>query len=119
MVIINPEIVRTYGRRSQMWEGCISFQGGSRDFPYAKALRYRKVRVRYVDEEGKGHEKDFAGLLSHVLQHEIDHLNGVLFVERVKDPKTYMMISEYKKHVLPQELKKKRLHKNDRRQQGA
>jgi peptide deformylase len=103
MVIINPEIVKTYGARAQMWEGCISFGTSSRDFPYAKALRWRKIRVRYLDEHGKQHEKDFDGLLAHVLQHEIDHLNGVLFTERIKDPKTLMMMSEYKKHILPAE----------------
>jgi peptide deformylase len=103
MVIINPEIVKTYGSRAQKWEGCISFGTSSRDFPYAKTLRWRKVRVRYLDEHGRRHEKDFSGLLAHVLQHEIDHLNGILFTERIKDPKTLMMMSEYKKHFLPQE----------------
>lgn len=106
LVVFNPEIVKTFGRRSQMWEGCISFQGGTKDFPYAKTLRWRKVRVRYLDEQGKEHEKDFDGLLAHVLQHETDHLNGILFVERVKDPKTFMMMSEYKKHILPLERKR-------------
>lgn len=103
VIIINPVIVRTYGRRSQMWEGCISFQGGSRDFPYAKALRWRKVRVHYLDERAKQQEKDFNGFLAHVLQHEVDHLNGILFVERVRDPKTFVMVSEYKKRILPLE----------------
>jgi peptide deformylase len=104
LAIINPEIIKTYGRRRQFWEGCISF-GGAANFPYAKALRYAKVRVRYLDEYAKVHERDFDGLLAHVLQHEIDHLNGVLFVERVKDPRTFLMVSEYKKFVLPLERK--------------
>jgi peptide deformylase len=108
LVVFNPEIVKTYGRRSQMWEGCISFQGSNTNFPYAKALRWRKVRVRYLDEAGKRHEKDFEGLLAHVLQHETDHLNGILFVERVKDPKTFMMVSEYKKRILPLERKRQK-----------
>jgi peptide deformylase len=103
MVVINPEIVRTYGARTQKWEGCISFGTSSRDFPWAKALRWRKVRVRYLDEHGAQHEKDFDGLLAHVLQHEVDHLNGILFTERIKDPATLMMVSEYKKHILPEE----------------
>lgn len=103
MVVINPEIVRTCGARTQKWEGCISFGTSSRDFPWAKALRWRKVRVRYLDEHGDSHEKDFEGLLAHVLQHETDHLNGVLFTERIKDPTTLMMVSEYKKHILPKE----------------
>ena len=106
-VVINPEIVRTYGHRTQVWEGCISF-GGCKNFPYAKTLRWGKVRVRYLDEGGKRHEKDFAGLLAHVLQHEVDHLNGILFVERVKDPKTFMMVSEFKQRILPKERGQRR-----------
>lgn len=101
LVVINPEVIKTYGARTQMWEGCISFGTSSRDFPYAKALRWRKIRVRYLDETGKRHERDVNGMLAHVLQHEIDHLNGVLFVDRVKDSKTFMMMSEFKKHILP------------------
>lgn len=98
MVVINPEVVRTYGRRTGMWEGCLSFGSGP-DSPYAKALRYKKIRVRYFDESAKRHEADFEGLTAHVLQHEIDHLNGVLFVDRVKDPKTYITQSEYRKRI--------------------
>lgn len=99
VVIINPEIVRTYGRRSAMWEGCISF-GSGKDFPYAQAMRYAKVRVSYLDRWVTSHERDVTGLLAHVMQHEVDHLNGVLFVDHVKDTKTYTMVSEYKKHYL-------------------
>jgi len=108
LAIFNPEIVKTYGRRAQMWEGCISF-GGGRDFPYVLTSRYRKIRVRYLDEQGKRHEKDFDDFLAHVLQHETDHLNGILFVDRVHDSRSWMMVSEYKKRVLP--LKQKRAKK--------
>ncbi len=106
-VIINPELVTTYGKRSQKWEGCISF-GSGQNFPYAKGLRWSKVRVRYLNEKAQVHEKVFDGLLAHVMQHEIDHLNGILFVDRVKDPKTFMMVSEYKKFVLPNERNRKK-----------
>jgi peptide deformylase len=97
LTVINPEIVKAYGRRQGMWEGCISFCGDQKDFPYAKALRYKKVRVRYLDEQAVEHEADFEGLLAHVLQHETDHLNGVLFVDRVRDNSTFITTSEYTK----------------------
>lgn len=106
LVIINPEIVNTYGKRIGMWEGCISLGKGT-DLPYAKALRYKKVHVRYQDEHAELHEQDFSGITAHVLQHEIDHLNGTLFVDRVKDTKTYTTISEYKKRYLKNEKKVK------------
>jgi peptide deformylase len=95
MVIINPEVTAVYGRRSSMWEGCISFGGDFDDFPYAKTLRYKKIRLKYMDEGGRQHEEDFEGLLAHVMQHETDHLNGVLFVDRVRDSKTWRMKSEH------------------------
>ena len=97
MVLINPEIVKTYGRRTNLWEGCISFCGGQREFPYAKALRWRKVRVSYLDEQGGQHEEDVEGLLGHIVQHETDHLNGILFVDRVRDTTSYTTSTEYNK----------------------
>lgn len=92
LVIINPKIAETYGQKEPMWEGCLSLSN-----VFAKAERYERIRVRYTDEHGKDHEQDFDGLLAHVVQHEIDHLNGILFVDRVKDPKTYTSESEYLK----------------------
>lgn len=92
LTIINPKIVNRYGTKSPMWEGCIS---GSE--LYAQVPRYKKVRVQWQDRRGKQHEKDFDGFMSHVLQHEIDHLNGVLFVDKVEDTHSYMTFSEYKK----------------------
>lgn len=98
MVIINPEIAECFGRKQQMWEGCISF-GGTKDFPYAKVPRYKKIKVRFLDQDAQEHEVIAEGLLAHVLQHEIDHLYGILFVDRVTDTKSYCMISEYKKQI--------------------
>ncbi len=98
MVIINPKIVKTYGKKEQMWEGCISF-GDS----FAKAERYKKVRVSWQDDKAKVHEKDFDGILAHVLQHEVDHLNGILFVDRVLDSTTWVTESEYKKIIKAEE----------------
>lgn len=100
MVIINPEVVAYYGRRTAMWEGCLSFGFTTRatDFPYAQAMRYKRIRLRYMDAAGEWHQDEFDGLLAHVIQHETDHLNGILFVDRVKDTHSYMMKSEYLKH---------------------
>lgn len=98
-VIINPEIMETYGPKTGLWEGCLSFGSGS-NLPYAKAMRYRKIKVGYMDEKGAYHEEILEGLPAHVFQHETDHLNGILFVDRVKDTKTYMTMGEYiKRHA--------------------
>lgn len=95
--IINPTITAHHGRRVQQWEGCIS--GGSHGTAdlFAKVPRYNRIEVEYTDEQGLVHIEIFTGLLAQIMQHEIDHLNGVLFVDKVKDTKTYMTNAEYKK----------------------
>jgi peptide deformylase len=97
LVLINPEITECIGRKQAEWEGCISAGSHGKADLFAKVPRYKKVRVRYHDENGEQQEKVLEGLHAHVAQHEIDHLNGVLFVDRVKDTKTYMTYKEYKK----------------------
>jgi peptide deformylase len=97
LVIINPEITQQIGYRGQMWEGCISAGTGGL---FAKVPRYKKIELKFLDISGRQHKKMYEGLNAQVIQHEVDHLNGVLFVDRVKDPKTYMTMKEYKKMAL-------------------
>lgn len=96
MVIINPKITKVFGRKSQMWEGCISSGAGKAGL-FAKVPRYRKIELEYYDEKAELLKSVFSGLPAHVIQHEVDHLNGILFVDKVKDTSTYMTYSEYKK----------------------
>lgn len=96
LTIINPEITKYVGRKTQMWEGCIS-AGAGRAGLFAKVPRYKKVELSYFDEKGETHINTYDGLVAQVIQHEVDHLNGVLFVDRVVDTKSYMTYSEYKK----------------------
>lgn len=96
LVIINPKVTKVYGRRSQQWEGCIS--GGSlKSGLFAKVPRYKKVELKYHDERGKLRQNTFDGLPAQIVQHEADHLNGILFVDRVKDTKTFITYNEYMK----------------------
>lgn len=92
LTIINPEIVAIYGRRANMWEGCISGLE-----LYAQVPRYKKVRLKWTDGQGETHEQDFDGFMAHVIQHEVDHLQGILYVDKVKNTKSYMTIREYKR----------------------
>lgn len=98
-VIINPEIIETYGYRKQKWEGCISCGTGD-DTLYAKVPRYKSIKLRWFDEQAKSREEVLDGLVAHVAQHEVDHLNGILFVDRVKDTSSYMMADEYRERVV-------------------
>lgn len=101
-VIINPEITETVGRRRASWEGCIS---AGKESLFARVPRYKKIKVKFYDKAGKQQAKTFDGLPAHVIQHEIDHLNGMLFVDRVRDTSSYMTLREYKKRVVEKRRK--------------
>jgi peptide deformylase len=75
--MVNPEIVEAEGEETDV-EGCLSVPG-----VYGEVDRYERVLVRYQDASGEFLEVRASDLLARALQHEIDHLNGVLFVERV------------------------------------
>ena len=94
-VIINPSY-EGIGRRVSMWEGCQSCGHGN-DTLYAKALRYQSIRAAWFDDKGAEHHEELEGFTAHVFQHETDHLNGVLFVDHVRDSRTYMMADEFRK----------------------
>ena len=95
-VIINPEVIEGIGEKLPMWEGCLSF--GAKVSPvFAQTMRYKAIKVKFYDQNAELHEEVLEGLPAHVFQHETDHLNGILFPERVKDHSTWMNASEYRK----------------------
>jgi peptide deformylase len=59
--------------------------------------RATRVQLRWQDEQGKFHEGTFEGFLARIIQHEYDHLNGVIFLDRLATPKTVMSGSEFQK----------------------
>lgn len=82
-VVINPTIINYSKKKSSKWEGCLSLKNVA-----AASVRGESVTVRYLDEKGKPHKQKFTGFTAQVFQHEIDHLNGILYVDRIKDIKT-------------------------------
>ncbi len=97
-VLINPEILEIDGT-AVTEEGCLSVPGY-----FEEVERAERIRVRYLDREGSQVEKNAEGLLAVCIQHEIDHLNGKLFVD---------YLSEAKRQRIRKKLMK------DRRQQPA
>jgi peptide deformylase len=89
---VNPEIVWASEERVPWEEGCLSVPG-----QYAEVTRPERVRVRFQDETGVRHEIDCDGLLSVCIQHEMDHLEGVLFVDHLSALKRNMMLRKVKK----------------------
>jgi peptide deformylase len=78
-VFINPEITKLEGEIEEDYEGCLSVQD-----VYGKVPRYSKVRVRALDERGRQIRVKAEGFLARILQHEIDHINGITFVDHIK-----------------------------------
>jgi peptide deformylase len=82
-VMINPEITYQSEKKSVEWEGCLSIRDGDL---FGKVERPDTVEVEFTNAEGERVTARVSGYQSHVFQHEIDHLNGILFLKYVKDP---------------------------------
>jgi peptide deformylase len=89
---INPEIVSASKELNLYEEGCLSIPEY-----YADVERPAQVRIRYTDLDGNVKEEDADGLFATCIQHEIDHLNGVLFVDHLSTLKRHMVIRKFEK----------------------
>lgn len=95
----NPEIIWESDERSVMEEGCLSIPQ-----QYAEVERPAVVRVKYLGYDGNPAELQAEGLLSHCVQHEIDHLNGILFVDYLSNLKKNMLLRKLDKIKKHEEL---------------
>jgi peptide deformylase len=93
-VFINPHIQFLTDDQQGFWEGCLSVPG-LRGF----VERPRSVKVTYQDSKGEFQELIAEGFLATILQHELDHLNGVLYVDRIKDPKLLSYQEEFEQFI--------------------
>jgi peptide deformylase len=91
-VFINPEILSSSEETSVYEEGCLSIPEY-----YEEVERPARVRVRFTDLDGKVHEEDAEGLFATCIQHEIDHLNGVLFIDHISRLKRSRVIKKFEK----------------------
>ncbi len=82
MVLINPEITEPSDIQAARDEGCLSIPD-----IYAEVVRPYEIRVRYLDREGVSRDERYRGLVARVIQHEVDHLNGILFIDRISHVK--------------------------------
>ena len=91
-VVINPEIVSISDEVEKDWEGCLSIPGIRALVP-----RYKSVRAVYRDRNDNLVEEDFSDFAARVFQHEYDHVNGVVFLDRVESPREIITDKEYMK----------------------
>lgn len=80
IIYINPEILKLSKKKKKMEEGCLSVR-----WLYGQVLRSEKATVRAYDEHGKQFTKGASGLLAQIFQHEIDHLDGILFIDKAEN----------------------------------
>lgn len=78
--LINPEIVKYEGEITKDYEGCLSVVG-----IYGKVPRYSKIRVKALDIDGNEVRFKADGFLANVIQHEVDHINGIVFIDHIRD----------------------------------
>ena len=90
--LINPEIVWTSDDDRVHEEGCLSLPEH-----YAEVVRPDEVRVTYLDRDGEAQELHAAGILSTCIQHELDHLDGILFVDHISAMRRNMILRKLKK----------------------
>jgi peptide deformylase len=79
-VFVNPEITKYEGKQIEDLEGCLSVPD-----IYGKVLRYEKIRLKATSLEGKLLRLNLDGFIARILQHEIDHTNGLVFIDHIKD----------------------------------
>jgi len=91
-VFINPEILESSGDLRTYEEGCLSVPD-----QYAEVDRPGSVRARWLDEKGGWHDEQLDGMLATCLQHEIDHLEGILFIDHLSRVKRQMVLKKLEK----------------------
>ena len=88
--LVNPKLIRHEGRQTMDYEGCLSVPD-----IYGQVPRYEKVKIKAQDLSGKDVRLTAEGFLARVLQHEIDHTNGIMFVDHIKDhPEAFYRLDE-------------------------
>src|SRR5436309_933755 len=92
-VIVNPTVEAMDEEVFAVNEGCLSVPALRGDVE-----RFVNVHVRYLDRDGEPHEDARRGLTAGTFQHEVDHLDGVLFLDRVRDPSTFSTWEQFDRH---------------------
>lgn len=90
-IFVNPEIIETRGKEMSL-EGCLSLRGVSGEIPRATVVRFRAL-----DRQGKPVEMEVKDLFARIVQHEVDHLDGILLIDRVDFNKRQALLASYQR----------------------
>ena len=97
IALVNPEILWVSDEKEKGWEGCLSIPGIRGVVP-----RHRRIGVRYVTRKGEVREEEYSNFLARVFQHEFDHVQGVVFLDRVESSRELVTEKEYLRIVSSQ-----------------
>ncbi len=94
VAMINPEILWVSDEKEKGWEGCLSIPGLRGLVP-----RHKRIAVRYLNSAGELREEEYSDFLARVFQHEFDHVQGMVFIDRVESTLELMTEKEYSRSV--------------------
>jgi peptide deformylase len=93
--MINPRIIASSTETVKDWEGCLSVPGIRGSVP-----RYRAIEIEYTSRDGKLHRQELTDFVARIFQHEYDHLDGIVFLDRVESTRELMSEDEYQKQFV-------------------
>lgn len=94
-VMINPQIISHSAERVKDWEGCLSVPGVRGLVP-----RYQAIAVEYTDRYGQHQQQELTDFVARIFQHELDHLNGILFIDRVESTQDLISEQDYQERIV-------------------
>ncbi len=94
LVMFNPKFESLTASTQEDWEGCLSIPGIR-----ARVSRFEQIRVNYVDESGRDQQRDMRDFIARVFQHEHDHLEGKVYLDRLTDNSSIVTDQEYQKLI--------------------
>jgi len=92
VTMINPVLVKHSRKRVTDWEGCLSIPGLR-----ARVPRYQSIEIEFTARDGRRLRGRLSGFVARIFQHEFDHINGRVYLDRVSDTRTFMTESEFRK----------------------
>ena len=95
-VMVNPHLVSHSGEVVKDWEGCLSVPGIRGLVP-----RYRQIEVEYITREGERTRQELTDFVARIFQHELDHLNGMVFLDRLESVRDIITDQEYLNRMVP------------------
>jgi peptide deformylase len=96
VAMLNPQLINHTQTMKTDWEGCLSIPGIRGRVP-----RYTKIQIAYTTPEGQKRRQTLRGFVARIFQHEFDHINGRVFLDRVRDTRTLMTEREYRRALRP------------------